>query len=139
MVGKKEETGIKSALELAMERMDKKGGSVPVLSAEQKEALSRVDRELQAKIAEEEILTGQQAAEARAQGDVDGAAQLEERKAGEIGRHRRRAERKKRTSAGERSNPGQRRKNSEVPFKPILDVVDLAAEFIEIVHPFPYL
>lgn len=95
MVGKKEETGIKSALELAMERMDKKGGSVPVLSAEQKEALSRVDRELQAKIAEEEILTGQQAAEARAQGDVDGAAQLEERKAGEIGRHRRRAEKEK--------------------------------------------
>jgi hypothetical protein len=95
MVGKKEETGIKSALELAMERMEKKGGSVPVLSAEQKEALSRVDRELQAKIAEEEILTGQQAAEARAQGDVDGAAQLEERKAGEIGRHRRRAEKEK--------------------------------------------
>jgi hypothetical protein len=95
MAGKKEEPGIKSALELAMERMDRKGGSVPVFSAEQKEALSQVDRELQAKIAEEEILMGQQAAEARAQGDVDGAALLEERKAGEIGRLRRRAEKKK--------------------------------------------
>jgi hypothetical protein len=95
MAGKKEETGIKSALELAMERMEKKGGSVPVLSAEQKEALSRVDREFQAKIAEEEILTGQQVAEARAQGDVEGAAQLEERKAGEIGRLRRRAEKER--------------------------------------------
>jgi len=95
MAGKKEEKGIKSALELAMERMDKKGEEVPVLSVEQKEALSQVDRELQAKVAEEEILTGQQAAEARAQGDVDGAALLEERKAGEIGRLRRSAEKKK--------------------------------------------
>lgn len=91
----KKKQGIRSALEIAMERLEKKEGSPRTLSDEQKAALSEVERKLQARIAEEEILTGQKLAEVRARGDLEEAAQIESWKNEEVGRLRREAERKK--------------------------------------------
>ena len=51
-MSKEKSGGMKSALELAMERLDKKGVSPASLTGEQREKLAVVERELQAKIAE---------------------------------------------------------------------------------------
>jgi hypothetical protein len=91
----KVEGGIKSALELAMERLEKKGGKTVSLTAEQKLALQEIENDLTAKIAEVEILAQQGIEKARAFGDVEKAQVLEEQTARETGRLRRAAERKK--------------------------------------------
>ena len=91
----KEVGGMKSALELAMERMD--GGGVPAaLSREQKEKLAEVERGLKAGIAEVEIMSRQGIVEARAQGDVERLKELEEGRRDEIRRLSEKAEKKKR-------------------------------------------
>jgi hypothetical protein len=91
----KKEGGMKSALELAMERLEKKGGKTVSLSAEQKQALQEIEKNLTAKIAEVEILAGQGIEKARADGDVERLQVLEEQRVRETGRLRRVAERKK--------------------------------------------
>jgi len=95
MTAGKNKQGIKSALEIAMERLEKKEGRPRTLSDEQKEALSEVEQKLQARIAEEEILTGQKLAEVRARGDLEEAAQIESWKNEEVARLKREAERRK--------------------------------------------
>ncbi|MBN1270406.1 MAG: hypothetical protein JXB04_12515 [Kiritimatiellae bacterium] len=84
--------GIRSAFDLAMERLEKKGGSVARLSEEQKREFARVESEARAKIAEIEIMMGQQVAAARAAGDAEKLAQIEEQKVTEIRRIMTRAE-----------------------------------------------
>lgn len=87
--------GMKSALELAMERLDAKGGGPSSLTGEQKEKLAGVERELQAKIAELEILSRQRLSDAHVRGDVEKVQLIEEGTADEIGRLRRQAETRK--------------------------------------------
>lgn len=84
--------GLKSALDLAMERLEKKDGRAAALTAEQKSALAEVERAVQAKLAETEIMLNQSLAAARARGDAEEAAKLEEQKRSEFARIRRRGE-----------------------------------------------
>lgn len=86
--------GMKSALELAMEKIDR-DGEAPALTDDQKNRIAEVERTSRAGIAEIEILTAQRLAEARAGGDMEAVARLEEEKASEIGRLRRKAEKEK--------------------------------------------
>ena len=78
MAEKKKPQSIKSAYERALERLGTNGGPPPTLSEKQKDALAGVDREIRAKIAELEIMLGQDIVVARAGGDFEKAAELEE-------------------------------------------------------------
>jgi len=84
--------GLKSSFDLAMERLAAKGDAAGSITEEQKKALAEVDSEVQAKIAEVEILTNQSLAVARASGDVQKITQLEAEKKDEIRRIRDRGE-----------------------------------------------
>jgi hypothetical protein len=61
---------MKSAYELAMERLDRQHGKVAVLSEAQKAALAEIDRRVVAKRAELDILYRDKIAQARATGDA---------------------------------------------------------------------
>jgi hypothetical protein len=84
--------GIKSAYELAMERLEKKEGPLASLSTEQKAALAEIDRKNKADVAEVEIMLNKQIEEARAAGDMEKVAQLEEQKLNDIRRIQQRSE-----------------------------------------------
>lgn len=83
---------MKSAYELAMERLRQKDGADRTLSAEQRTALAGVDRVLAARLAELEIMRGQDIAAAQAAGEAEKAAELRRQLAAEIARSRDRAE-----------------------------------------------
>lgn len=84
--------GLKSALDIALERLGQGTAFDRKLTDEQKKALAEIERQAQAKIAEIEILWGQRIASARASGDEEKALTLEEEKRQEIARIRARAE-----------------------------------------------
>jgi hypothetical protein len=65
-----ETKGLKSAFDLAMERMAKRGEGIAQLTDEQKAALAEISAKAKAKLAEVEILFGKKLAEARAGGDA---------------------------------------------------------------------
>jgi hypothetical protein len=67
---------MKSAYELAMERLNKKSPTVK-LSAAQKKQLAELDAKYQAKVAEREIGLKDEIAQAQAKGDWEGAENLE--------------------------------------------------------------
>jgi DNA-binding GntR family transcriptional regulator len=67
---------IKSAYELAMERLGKSGG--PKLTDPQKAKLAELDRVYTAKIAEEALAEHPEIAAARAAGDAEKTAKLQE-------------------------------------------------------------
>jgi len=67
---------MKSAYELAMERLNKSSPTVK-LSAEQKKQLAEWDSKYSAKIAERELFLKDRLAEAAGKGDGEAAAQLE--------------------------------------------------------------
>jgi hypothetical protein len=92
MMSEKKAEGLKSALDLAMERLEKKNGKITALSDGQKKALAEIDGQLKAKIAEIEILKGKQIAEARAKGDAEEVQKVEAQKLADIGRARSHAE-----------------------------------------------
>lgn len=92
MSEKKKGHGLKSALDLALERMGQGAAGSAALNAEQKQALAEVDRAVQAKVAETEIMMTQALAVARANGDEEEIAKIEEQKRDEIARIRRRGE-----------------------------------------------
>jgi hypothetical protein len=87
--------GIKSALELAMERMKQKQGDLVPLTHDQKLAIAEIEAETKAKVAEEEIMSQERLLAARASGDVEAARTVEDEIRGEIARIRERGERKK--------------------------------------------
>jgi len=91
----KDQGGIKSALELAMEKMNREGGKKHPLTDAQKRGLQEIERELTAKIAEIDILARQGIEEARAVGDQERLQALEDQKTRETARLRREAERRK--------------------------------------------
>jgi hypothetical protein len=67
---------MKSAYELAMERLNKSAPAV-VLTDEQKKQLAELDSRYSAKIAEREIFLKDERAAAAAKGDMEAVAQLE--------------------------------------------------------------
>lgn len=77
---------MKSAYELAMERLAKSDPSSRPLTAEQKQRLAEIDRVFQGKIAEREIFLKQKLDAALAQQDFDEADQLRKQIAGERAR-----------------------------------------------------
>ena len=89
-----EEKQMKSAYELAMERFAQ-AESGPALSAEQKEELAAIDRETQAKVAEQEILVRSRLQAAAAAGNMEEAVKLRDELATELRRLRERGEAKK--------------------------------------------
>jgi hypothetical protein len=93
---KKEEGGMKSALELAMEKVDRQAGKRRILTDDQKQRLQEVGKELAAGVAEVEIMARQRMVEAGAAGNVERLQELEDQTARETARLRREAERKKR-------------------------------------------
>lgn len=99
MKGKKI-SGMKSALELAMEKIDAETGKPPALTEDQKREIEEVEQATKARIAEVEIMSSPRVAAARTAGDMEGAARLEAERASEIGRLRRKAEKQKREVRG---------------------------------------
>ena len=73
---------MKSAYELAMERLSKQSPTVK-LSPEQKERLAEIDSRYKAKIAEREIFLQEQLAEASGKGDFEALAQIEKQRLSE--------------------------------------------------------
>ena len=90
-----EAPGIKSALDLALERLKAKEGEVVPLTHEQKAAIAEIEAETRAKVAEQEIMATERLRAAYAGGDADAARQLDEQIKAEIARIRERGERKK--------------------------------------------
>lgn len=89
---KKNESGLKSSFDLAMERMAKRGEGISSLTAEQKQAMADITTRTMAKIAEIEILYGKKANEARAAGDAEKADKIDQEKRYEIARLREKEE-----------------------------------------------
>lgn len=86
---------MKSAYELAMERLDRQHGKVTSLSDKQKAALADIDQRGKAKIAETEILYRDRIKAAVAAGKYDETSQLETEMQTEIARVRDRSEAEK--------------------------------------------
>lgn len=87
--------GIKSALELAMERMQQKQGDIVPLTHDQKLAIAEIEAETKAKVAEEEIMSRERVRAAYASGDAEAARTVDEEIRGEIARLRERGENRK--------------------------------------------
>ncbi len=77
---------MKSAYELAMERLAKSEPSAAPLSAEQKDRLAEIDRVYQGKIAEREIFLKQQLESALAAQNLEEAEKVRKQIAGERAR-----------------------------------------------------
>ncbi len=73
----KQESGLKSAWELALERMERKDGPIATLSDEQKAALAEIESRARAQVAEMEIAMGGPIASVRAEGDGKKTEELE--------------------------------------------------------------
>jgi uncharacterized protein YPO0396 len=78
-------TGMKSAYELAMERLQKASPSLP-LTDEQKKELAALDSKYQAKIAEKELFLKDQIRKAQTEGKVDDIDSLQKQLASEVRR-----------------------------------------------------
>ena len=87
-----DKSGLKSAWDLAAERLERQSGKAAPLTPEQKKALAEVDSRARAKIAETEIMMQQRLAETRAGGDAEKLQQVEEQRRTDLDRIRRRAE-----------------------------------------------
>ncbi len=90
-----ERSNIKSAYELAMERLARQGDVLSSLTEEQKSALAEVARQTKARIAEKEILYRQRLAEAEVAGDAEKAARIADELRMEIAKMREREEAEK--------------------------------------------
>ena len=88
--------GLKSAFDLAMERMAKRGEGITQLTSVQKAALAESGTRAKAKIAELEILYGKKLAEVRAGGDVKKIEAIESEMRAEVAKIREREETERR-------------------------------------------
>lgn len=77
---------MKSAYELAMERLAAKDGDRKAITDEQKAQLAEVDEKYKAKIAEREVFLGPKIAEAEATGNISDAQDLRKQLANEKAR-----------------------------------------------------
>lgn len=90
-----DEKGIKSAYELAMERLKRGEPETPGLSETTKKKLAEIDRETGAKVAEQEILFKSRIQAADAAPNLEEVQKLREELATEIRRIRERGEARK--------------------------------------------
>lgn len=91
---------MKSAYELAMERLEKSAPAAE-LTAEQRTELAAIDEKFQAKIAEREIFLGDLIEKARREGNLAELAELETQRSREVSRlHTERDEEKDRVRGG---------------------------------------
>jgi hypothetical protein len=81
-------SGLKSAFDLAMERMAQRGESMARLSEAQKKAIAETASRTKAKIAEVEILYDKKLAEARAAEDAEKVKKIEDELRAEIAKLR---------------------------------------------------
>jgi hypothetical protein len=86
---------MKSAYELAMERLAGKEGKRVPLTDSQKRKIAEVESQMKARIAEIEIMMQKNLAEARAAGDFEKVALLEKSKLDDVRKARSRAESEK--------------------------------------------
>ena len=96
-------SGMKSAFDLAMERLEKRDGKLAVLSLEQKKALAEVENKAKAKTAEVEIMFEQKLQAAYAGGKPEEIAEVERQKRSDLDRIRRQAEDEKERIRQEKS------------------------------------
>jgi hypothetical protein len=92
---------MKSAYELAMERLQKDAPSVP-LNAEQRAQIAEIDSLYKAKIAEKELLLKGEIAQEQAKGHFDQVEQLQKQLASELRRLNEEREEKKEKARQER-------------------------------------
>ena len=88
-------SGMKSAFDLAMERLEKRDGKLAVLSLEQKKALAEVENKAKAKAAEVEIMFEQKLQAAFAGGKPEEIEEVQRQKRSDLDRTRRQAENEK--------------------------------------------
>ena len=86
---------MKSAYELAMERLQQKEGARAPLTAEQKARIADVDSQIKARVAEIEIMRDRELAEARAKGDAEAVQKITAQRVDDIRRARERGEAEK--------------------------------------------
>ena len=86
---------MKSAYELAMERLAQKEGAARVLTPDQKKAIHEIDSQTKARIAETEIMMDRDLAKAREAGDATKVQALQEQRAHELRKIRERGESEK--------------------------------------------
>ncbi len=91
---------MKSAYELAMERLEKEA-PVPKLSAAQKEMLVEIEEKFKARIAEKELFLGDLISKAQATGDFSEVSELKTQLARELERLRGRSDSEKAKVRGE--------------------------------------
>jgi hypothetical protein len=85
---------MKSAYELAMERLQKASPSLS-LTEEQKKELAEIDSKYRAKVAEKELFLNEQIRKAQIEGKVDNIESLEKQLASEVRRLQQECEEKK--------------------------------------------
>lgn len=85
-------SGMKSAFDLAMERLEKRDGKLAPLSMEQKKAIAEVESKAKAKSAEVEIMFQQKLQAARETGKPEELEEVERQKRSELDRIRNHAE-----------------------------------------------
>jgi hypothetical protein len=88
-------SGMKSAFELAMERLDKRDGKLAVLTADQKRAIAEAESKAKAKTAEVEIMFQQKLSAAQATNDPAQREEVERQKRSELDKIRQQAEAEK--------------------------------------------
>lgn len=88
-------SAMKSAYELAMERLAKKDGVVRPLTGAQKKAIHEIESQTKAKLAETEIMMDRDLAKAREAGDAEKLRVLQEQRAHELRKIRERGEAEK--------------------------------------------
>jgi len=86
---------MKSAYELAMERLDRQHGKVAATNAAQKKSIAEIAQRAKAKQAETEIIFRDKIKEARAAGDIPTIRRLEEEMSIDIAKIRDQAETEK--------------------------------------------
>lgn len=92
---------MKSAYELAMERLQASDPDVKPLTEEQKEALAEIDRDYSARFAEREVFLQKQLADALNRAEFDEAEKIKQQIAGEKARlDEEKEEKKNRVRAG---------------------------------------
>ena len=91
-MSKNEKSGLKSAFDLAMERMAQRGEGMAQLSGDKKKDLADLSSKTKAKLAEVEIMFGKKISELRATEDAEKIAKLEDEMRREKARIQRRDE-----------------------------------------------
>lgn len=92
--------GLKSAFDLAMERMAQRGESMARLTDEQKQALADLASRTKARIAEIEIMFGKKLEAAKATGEAEKIAKVEEEMRQDIRKAREKEEDERRRIRG---------------------------------------